>query len=262
MTAPRLFLLWLFLLIPALLQAQYQRVISLAPSLTEMVYSLGAQDRLIAVTRYCDYPADATNKTRIGGILDVDLEKIYLLKPDLVLASYSGNSRETAEKLTKMGIKVVLFKEQSLDDILTNVRDLGLLLGIDPRVPLQRLTEKSKQLTINRAGPRTLLLLSISPFYSVSTNSFLGNALERAGCVNVLRMSTPYPQLDREAILTHHPDLLVLMESLRPREAELRKILKSLGLSPRLIYVDEDSMSRPGPRIFDTLIRLKGEVGK
>lgn len=242
------------------MQAKYQRIISLAPNLTEMVYYLGAQDRLIAVTRYCDYPPAALQKPRIGGIQDVDLEAVLRLQPDLVLASYSGNSRETALRLQKLGIRVELFRADNLSDILTNLRQLAELLQTGPDTGIDSLHQKLSQLQFDPQGPRCLLLLSIDPFYSASVHSFLGESLQQAGLVNILRMKTPYPQLDRENILRHRPEVILLMDSLQPREEELRAILKSLGLQPRLIYVNEDAMSRPGPRLFDALLRLQAQL--
>ena len=102
---------------------------------------------MIADTRYCDYPAEAANLPKVGGMTDVDIEKIVKLKPDLILASYSGNNRETVENLQMLGFHVVTLYEKNVTDILTNIRIVGELFGKKHDVVCRRMRIEDKQPT-------------------------------------------------------------------------------------------------------------------
>ncbi len=256
----RRIILALLCLLPLSVHARYKRVISLAPSLTEIVYYIGAQGQLIANTRYCDYPAEAMNKEKIGGLQDINIEKILHLKPDLVLASWSGNSRQTAETLERLGIKVVLFEEKQVSDIKANIVKMGLLLGRDTRLMEKALDKKIHSLKKHKTRPSCLVLLSIEPLFSVSTHSFLGDAVRTAGYDNVITISTPYPQISQENLARYNPQVIILTEDMRVQLPQLQKILKRMGLSPRILWVDAAALSRPGPRLYDAIRELNAQV--
>ncbi len=104
--------------------AENNRIISIAPNVTEMLYFIGKGDRLIADTTACSYPSDALLLPKIGDIWSINIEKIVSLKPDLVIASYSGNSKDQIERLESLGIKVITLKEHNVTDI---IKDLCII---------------------------------------------------------------------------------------------------------------------------------------
>src|SRR5690242_18818877 len=104
------------------------RLVSLAPSITETLYALGLGDRLVGDTDYCDYPPEAKQKPHVGAVLNPSVEKIVALKPDLVLGTPEANRRETADQLDRLGIPVYGLAAHSVDDTLRSIEDLGQVL--------------------------------------------------------------------------------------------------------------------------------------
>ncbi|VAW47218.1 Vitamin B12 ABC transporter, substrate-binding protein BtuF, partial [hydrothermal vent metagenome] len=132
----RLFLLFLLLLIPKIIWANtalsqtefqpYQRIISLAPHITEMLYSAGGGEKIVGVVSYSDYPKEALNKPIIGGYNAINLEKIIQLNPDLILGWTSGNRPQDIKRLKALGFHVQLFEVTQLEDIPNRIEALGL----------------------------------------------------------------------------------------------------------------------------------------
>src|SRR6266567_4588403 len=118
-----------------------QRLISLAPSITETLYALGLGDRMVGDTDYCDYPPEAKRKPHVGAVLNPSVEKIVALKPDLVLATPEANRRETADQLDRLGIPVYGLAAHSVDDTLRSIEDLGQVLdrGTEARALVEAL---------------------------------------------------------------------------------------------------------------------------
>lgn len=253
----------LFLAIPALLfcgtadkTPKKWKIVSLAPSVTELLFAVGKGGSVIADTRQCDYPEKARDLPKIGDMANVNIEKIVSLKPDIVIASFSGNSREQVERLQSLGFRVLTLRADTVSDILSNTAELGKVFSIDVSFPMKVFRIKLDSVPKKPARKNTLLLLTIFPFFAVSTNSFMGDMLRIAGYQNAVRTAVSYPLLSREELLVLRPDTVILPERFRKDENELKGLFRELGLSPSLVYRNEDTMSRPGPRIFDTILEL------
>ena len=232
------------------------KVVSLAPSITEIVYYIGEGHRLIADTRYCDYPAEAANLPKVGGMTDVDIEKIVKLKPDLILASYSGNNRETVENLQMLGFHVVTLYEKNVTDILTNIRIVGELFGKNTMSYVEECASKISSLPPRQKRTKVMVVLSIFPIFSVSPQSFIGDVIYRSGLENVVNSYTAYPQIEREAMYHLAPKLLLVSSELKKEELTIKQIKSQLGMKFDIVYIDANMMSRPGPRIFDLIREL------
>ena len=250
--------LFLFLVISPCFAAQKTtlRTISLAPNITEMIYAIGEGHELIAVTRQCDFPEAAAKLPKIGDLANVNIEKIAALKPGVVLASLSGNSREQAERIRSLGIKVLTLGEFRVEDILSNTVILGDLYKRDVSFPLKIFRQKMESVRVKPKRKNALLLISAFPFYAVSTNTFLGDVLLKAGFNNTVHTSVRYPALSQEELSLLRPDIVILSDRYRYADRSIRDVFKRLDLEPQFVYVDEDRLSRPGPRIFDTIIEL------
>ena len=111
------------------LPAPPRRIVSLVPSVTEVLYAIGAESVLVGVTDFCDYPPEATRKPHVGGMLSPNLETLVTLKPDLVVATRSGNTEETFDQLKRLGLPVYLVDPVTVADVLRLVSDLGELTG-------------------------------------------------------------------------------------------------------------------------------------
>ncbi|MGC8765026.1 MAG: ABC transporter substrate-binding protein [Brevinematia bacterium] len=252
----RLFFLSFLLIFFSYVFSIEKRVITLAPNLTEMIYFLGLEEHLIANTTYCNYPEEAKKMPKIGDLWNFDVEKILEYNPDFVLASFSGNSKTGVEKLESFGIKVYTLKEEKVSDILSNIAFIANLFGISADEKINYLSGKLKMLPAPSVKRKTLFLLSIKPYYSVSTNTFISDVLRLAGFDNVIASKVRYPMLSEENIAEMDFNTLIVTSRLKSEEKYLRKRLFELGKNPKIFFVDEDRISRPGPRIFDVIVEL------
>jgi iron complex transport system substrate-binding protein len=238
------------------LYAKTWRVISIAPNVTELLYAVGKGSAVIADTRQCDHPEAARTLPKIGDMGNVNMEKIVALKPDIVIASFSGNSREQVERLASLGIRVLTLKADTVNGILSNTAELGELFGTDVSFPLGVFRKKLDCVAAAPVRKKALLLVSAFPFYAVSTNTFMGDMLRIAGFNNVVRTAVGYPLLTREELAMLRPDTVILPDRYKKDGDSLKKFFQEIGVKPSFLYLNEDGMSRPGPRIFDTIIAL------
>ena len=240
------------------------RVVALAPSLTEIVFALGAEDTLVGVSEYSDYPEAARRIPRVGG-LEPDPEKVAALSPDLVLAIAEGQGRSAVASLEAAGIPVAVLPSGSLDAVLEDVRVVGERLGrgAEAAALVERLSEKRRKVreAAPRNGPRTLLLVWPDPPQAAGGGTFLHDVLTEAGGRNLVGDRRGWPVLSTEYLATTPVEVLVLPESEQTKEAYARAFREgSLSRGPvskaRVIRVDESELTRPGPRVFDALERL------
>ena len=132
----------------------YQRIVSLAPSITEILFTLGLGDRLIGVTQHCNYPAEALTKTRVGSYIDLNIEKILSLKPDLVIATADGNEKGSVERLAGFGIPVLVTNPKNLNEVYETIETIGRVLKQENRaVDLVRSLKKRADRIIRACSP-------------------------------------------------------------------------------------------------------------
>lgn len=208
----------LLLLVATIGHAKPQRIIALAPHLTEQVYSLGAGERLVATVDYADYPEAAKQLPRIGNYQYISIESIITLKPDLVLVWQQGNQRHLAEQLRALGIKVYVSKGQRLDELAEQFAKLGQALGEDQRG--QALSQKVKQ-KLHQLRQRYQQQAKVSVFYqmwhqplrSISAKSWLNDGIELCGGENIMAEApAPYPVLSEEWVLAADPQAIVVVQ--------------------------------------------------
>jgi iron complex transport system substrate-binding protein len=240
-----------------------QRIVSLAPSLTETLFAIGAGDAVAGVTSYCTYPKEATEKPQVGGMINPSLEAIVALTPDLIVLSMEGNVREDFDRLTTLGAAVFVSNPRSLGDIQKSIKQLGALAGrnTDASRLTTELAAAEAEVVRGVSGPKvtTLLIVSIRPLIVVGGHTFLNELLETAGATNLAaRFPSTYPTLSREAVVSEDPDLLLVMSdvvadtSLLFEEFPEWTSLKATK-AHRIYTVDSDLVSRPGPRAVEAL---------
>src|SRR6516162_5333338 len=159
-----------------------QRLISLAPSVTEIVYALGRGDRLVGDTEYCDYPPEAKRKPHVGAVLNPSLEQIVALKPDLVLGIAEANRRETAEQLDRLGIPLYGLTAHTMDDMLRSVDDLGDLLGREAEAGalierLQNRIQAVAERVKGRPRPKVLFVVWYQPLVTAGPHTFISDVI-------------------------------------------------------------------------------------
>jgi iron complex transport system substrate-binding protein len=247
-----------------------QRIVSLAPSITESLFSIGAGPSIAGVTDYCNYPPETKQKPHVGGMITPSIEAIAALRPDLILVSMEGNLREDFSTLTALGVPVAVTNPRSLDGIYRSLTMLGTLTDrVDSAARLitsLRAREQAIVRSMPTQAPRVLLLVSIQPLIAAGDKTFIDELLRRAGSRNVaagLRMT--YPTLNREAVVHDDPDVIFVMSDVLSTPDALIQLYpewKQLTAvrNGRIHRLDADIISRPGPRAVDGLQLLSSLI--
>ena len=246
------------------------RVVSLAPSLTEAAFALGRGDWLVGITDVCNYPPATQDKPRVGAIGAPNLERIVDLRPDLVLVTAEGNSRETMWQLERLRIPVFAVAPEGYADVLASLRVLGAALQAEAAaaVVVERIeadVAKIRRAVAGRPHPRALYLIWTDPLIAAGPGTFIHDLLELAGGANVVRGSVPYPRIGWEEVVAAAPEVILVAahrdEPDGAMEAALRDAWRTWQSVPairagRIVAIPADSILRPGPRVADGLARL------
>jgi iron complex transport system substrate-binding protein len=248
-----------------------QRVVCLAPSLTETVYALGLGAVVVGVTDFTDYPPEAQTKPSVGGLTDASLERIISLRPDLVLAMKELNRQETVEELEHIGIPVYVVDPQGLQGIMASIQHLGDALNrtSDARRLLKRLEEQRVAVNARVKGlPRLKVLVVIwyDPVITAGSKSFLNDVISAAGAQSITAdMDQAWPQISMEEVLRRSPDFVLLVrgahggitgEELKTHAGwdQLKAVRDN-----HVIYMGE-RLFRPSPVVFDALEQLAKQL--
>jgi iron complex transport system substrate-binding protein len=246
-----------------------ERVVSLAPSLTEIVFALGEGNHLAGDTDYCDYPPEALQKPHVGGTVNPNLEEIVALMPDLVLATKSINRRETVDALDRIGVPVYVTEDpHSVEEMINSVEHLGAALGAQKSAVAlagdlrARLADLDRRLA--NASPRPVLFVVwTDPLISVGRGTFIADALRLAGGRSVVETKAEWPHINLEEIVRLQPEVLVFagahtgdtkreIDALRTRAG-----WRSLdAMQHDKIVVVSDAIDRPAPRMVDAIEKL------
>ena len=194
------------------------RVVTLTPSLTEMVYSLDAGGDLVGITDYTDYPPEAHTKPSVGGMVDPSIERIVALHPDVVFAESKANRASTIDALQRLGIPVFVIRAEGLDGILQAVQQVGTALNRTPvaRALVDRLRARREDVARRVRGlpkPRVFVLIWPDPVVTVGQHAFISEAVEAAGAVCVTsNIPQLWPRLSLEEVVRLAPDTLLLIK--------------------------------------------------
>jgi iron complex transport system substrate-binding protein len=244
-----------------------RRVVSLAPSLTETAFALGAGEQLVGVTDFCDFPAEARQKPRIGGIYTPSFETILSLRPDLVLATTEGNREDHIRELGNLGLAVYVVRPVDFVSVLESIGRVGRLLGRDAEARqlvgrMQRAADAIARALEGYGRPRVLYVLWGDPLIVPGRDTLITDMIRRAGGDSVTG-SEPlaYPRFSVEEALARQPDRVVLAQhgvtSVDDRIREWQQLTLLPAVREGRVYgIDGDLMHRPGPRIIDGLRRL------
>lgn len=244
------------------------RVVSLAPSLTEIVFALGRGDWLVGVTDFCDYPPEARSKPRIGGPMTPDLERVVRLRPDLVLATADGNPRETLAQFARLHIPVFAVKPEGYAGILGSAEAVGRALRAEGEAAALVQDIQGRVAAIRRAvalrpRPRVLYLVWADPLIAAGPATYIHDLMEMAGGENVVReRSVPYPRLSWEEVVGAAPEVILVASHRdgpdRPSIGEAWRGWQCVPAvrSGRIMAVPGDTIHRPGPRVVEGVERL------
>lgn len=244
-----------------------QRIVSLVPSATEMIYALGGEERLVGRTDFCDYPPAARTKTSVGGMINPNLELLVTLKPDLVIATHSGNREETFTQLSRLGIPVYLVGADRIADVKEVARRLALLTGRAAAVEallerIDRRVASVREAVRASARPRVLYVLWPDPLIVPGRTALVTELIDVAGGTSITAADAEqYPRYSLEAAVAKAPDVIVLANHgtrSGPIAIDRWKRLTSLPAIKRgrIHSVDGNLMHRYGPRMLDGLDEL------
>lgn len=249
-----------------------RRIVSLAPSLTETIYALGLQDRLVGDTDQCDYPPDAQKKTKVGGGISPSVEVIASLHPDLVLATKSYNRLNTVHSLEELRIPSYATDPHTVADILSSIKTLGDLLGVPEAgasvaEDMQRRLDDLQHRLGDLPPKRVLFVVWTQPLISTGQHTFLADALRHAGAVSIVNSSQDWPQVNLEEVVKLQPDFLVFAESQPGNTSrEVEKLATLPGwkivhaVRGRHYAVISDAVNRPAPRIVSAIEQLARQL--
>jgi len=242
-----------------------QRVVALAPSITEIIFALEQQDRLKGVTTYSDFPPEATKLPKVGSYVHLDLERIVALQPDLCIAIKDGNPKAMAQRLNSLNIPVYAVNPKNLETVMQTVLEIGELLAADKRAKLLVQKMRSRVLKIKSLvakathRPRVFYQIGISPIVSVGTQTFMHELIVLAGGTNLAQGSVAYPRFSREQVLALSPEVFIITSM--ARVAVFEKVKKEWSQWPnlpavrnkRIFLEDSNLFDRPTPRLVDGL---------
>lgn len=246
------------------------RIISLAPSITEILFYLNLGDKIVGVTDFCNYPKEARKKPSIGWLISPDIEKIISLKPDLVFATAEGNRPDIVDTLDRVNIKVYVLDPHNLEDILRQIISIGKITGheetaIEKVRGLTLRIEAIKKRVQTGNGVRTMVLylVSVEPIISAGPGSFIYDIIKIAGGENVAPQSPArYPRIEMEEIVQRDPEVIIapqdIIGSIRSWKNRWGRI--SAVRNNKIYPIDPDIISRPGPRIVDGLEYIYGYI--
>jgi iron complex transport system substrate-binding protein len=244
--------------------ARPERIVSLAPAHTEVLFALGLKDQIAGVTKYCDYPAEAKQKTQVGGFSDPSVEKIVSLKPDLVLAS--SLHKTVVEQLESLKIPVLALEAKTAAGIPDLIElagrasgrgEEGRTLAENLRRGMESIAAKTRSLA-EKDRPRVYYELWHDPLMSVGPGSYLHDLIVLAGGANIMGgAKSAYPQASAEAIIKSDPQFIVYCHGAQRKEEIASRPgwakLSAVKGGKILLFPDENVFMRAGPRIGQAL---------
>jgi len=238
-----------------------ERIVSLAPNITEILFSLQSGNKVVGVTDFCDYPEEAINKAKVGWLISPNIEKIISLQPDIVFATTEGNKPEIVDELERMNIKTYVLNPHNINGILSDITAIGAVTGQSSAArelvnSLTRRVDSIKKRALERSPKRVIYLVSTDPVISAGPGSFIHDLILTAGGVNVLSDSPiRYPRVDMEEIILKDPEVIIAPSDLIEQIQGWKKRWGGISaLKNGMVYpINPDIVSRPGPRIIDGL---------
>ena len=244
------------------IEKEPKRIVSLAPSHTEILYSLGLGDKIVGVTSFCDYPEEAKEKDKIGNFEGVNIEKIIELEPDLVVQYGKGN-KEVNNKIKEAGISIVSYEPESIDEVIDTINEIGKITGKEDEA--KKVTEdmkSKKEEVLNKVKN----VEKVKVFYEIwhdslsaaGPGSFMDELINLSGGENIAKDAKGgYSEFNEEELIERNPDVYLAAED---PEKTVESIKSRAGYDAmnavknnRVYLLEPNIVSRPGPRIVEAL---------
>ncbi len=248
--------------------ANPKRVVSLAPSITEIVFAVDRGDRLVGATEFSDYPEAATRLPSVGTYVFLDLEKIVSLNPDLCIAIKDGNPGAIVSRIEAIGIPVFAVNPRDLNSVLESIEAIGRILNAEDAARARlddmnyRLQRIENMVSGTSTRPSVFFQIGVAPIVTAGADTFIHELIVRAGGKNVAGGLTGYPHFSVEEVLARMPEIMIITSMARQKTFE-RVVDQWRQWSDlpavkhdRIYLVDSDVFDRPSPRLVDGLEQL------
>ncbi|MGH9736823.1 MAG: ABC transporter substrate-binding protein [Candidatus Acidiferrales bacterium] len=252
--------------------ARVNRIVSLAPNLTETLYALGLEDRVVGDTTYCDVPEQAKTKPHVGAPVNPSVEAIVALQPDLVFATTTINRPDTVDALDHLGIPVYTTNSQTVRGMIDSVGQIADLAGAAKHggaltASLNARLEALRNRLSSEPPVRVLFVVWLDPLQSVGQNTFIADALRWAGAESVVASNQNWPQLSLEEVVRLQPDYFVFAASHSGEGAvtlgdlQKRPLWKDLrAIRAGRVAIVSDEIDRPDPGLIDAIEQLARDL--
>lgn len=238
------------------------RVVTLAPNLTEIVYVIDGGDKLVGNTTYCNYPVEAGKVQKVGDTINPNLEAIIALKPDVVLVTTASQIETFKNKLEEQRIAVFVTDPKDLQGVFKSIATIGDIMGKKEKAAKVVADLKNRVASLTGKGPETpyrvFVQISEEPLFTVGGPSFISGLIEEAGGFNVAaNINEAYPKLSKETALALQPDVIIISGMQGGEQKPNAVFANSPAVkSKRVFQIDGDILTRPGPRSVDALEQI------
>jgi iron complex transport system substrate-binding protein len=254
-----------------LLSSPPQRIVSLAPNITEILFALGLKERIVGVTRYCDYPPQALEKEKIGGMVDLNLEKIHALNPDLVIG-FRGNPLSVLKRLRELDLPLfVLEMGSGLESVFEIIKKIGAVTQQEKEAEnlIESMQKKYSHMQDSlqkvQYQPKVFFSLHGMGLWTCGKGSFLDDLARKAKGINIAgNIQRKWLHYNREELIHENPDVIIILAQSKEEFQQALHWMK--GEKPfreiravsedRIHFLDANIATRPGPRLVDALVQL------
>lgn len=247
------------------------RIVSLAPSMTEVLFAIGLGDHVVGVTSFCDYPEEAKKRPKVGGMSNPSLESVIALKPDIVVMTVDGNPKEFEERVRSMNIKTYVFRRTRLSEFPQGIREMGAALGVPQKADLlagdiEKTLLKFRTAKQPARKKKVLFIVWPEPLIAAGRGSITDDALTLLGEKNIADDSkTSYPKYSIEEIIRRAPDFIFIgkgsgMENVS--EGLLRRLKTVPAVKNGKVFFVGDYLYRLTPRTAEGIVELAGHLGR
>ncbi|MGO9380404.1 MAG: ABC transporter substrate-binding protein [Dissulfurispiraceae bacterium] len=244
-----------------------KRIISLAPSTTEILFALGLGDNIVGVSSFSDYPAEAKKKPTVGGMSNPSIEAVISLKPDTVIMSLDGNPKGFEERLRSLNIRTYMFRTKRIAELPQGVRDLGVALGQRERAEslAEHIGAGIRAISVKGGATKKKKILFIiwpEPLIVAGPGSIADDAISILGGQNIAdETKITYPKFSIEEIIRRSPDIIFIAKGTGMMEKVSQGLLERLNKVPAVrnkkVYYVGDYLLRLGPRTVTGIEELK-----
>jgi len=229
-----------------------ERILALAPHICEVLYAIGAEKDVVGAVSYCDYPMDAKQLPRVGAYNRINVEAAIALAPTMAIVS--DMQTPGIKQLEALGVKVIPSHPQKVDEVLADIRRLGLLTGHQQQANqlANNLQQRLDKLAIDTSQTSVFYEIWADPLLTAGKHTFIDDVLRRIGLQNVFGdVELEAPRVNVEAVIAATPDVIIIPSEKRDVKKRTLFWHKWLGKDVRVIAVNPDLVHRPGPRLLD-----------